>query len=126
MKASVYLKKHFDSKPKLFRKLKVKSAEDFLKQSAKVREYLHKNYIGAFFSIIAFTSSKVKLDTSTVFANSIFVLPLIIIDVIAIKGKGVMSTSNWIREHLHIIKLLSALFFLGIAIYFFQGVSKTI
>ena len=54
--------------------------------------------------------------------NVMFVLPLIIIAVIAIKGKGVMSTSNWIREHLHIIKLLSALFFLGIAIYFFTRI----
>ena len=54
--------------------------------------------------------------------NVMFVLPLIIIAVIAIKGKGVMTTSNWIREHLHIIKLLSALFFLGIAIYFFTRI----
>ncbi len=56
------------------------------------------------------------------FYNIMFVLPLIVIAVIAIKGKGVMSTSNWIREHLHIIKLLSALFFLGIAIYFFTRI----
>lgn len=56
------------------------------------------------------------------FYNLMFVLPLIIIAVFAIKGKGVMSTSNWIREHLHIIKLLSALFFLGIAIYFFTRI----
>ena len=56
------------------------------------------------------------------FYNLMFILPLIIIALIAIKGKGVMSTSNWIREHLHIIKLLSALFFLGIAIYFFTRI----
>ena len=56
------------------------------------------------------------------FYNLMFVLPLIIIAVIAIKGKGVMATSNWIREHLHIIKLASALFFLGIAIYFFTRI----
>ncbi len=56
------------------------------------------------------------------FYNLMFVLPLIIIAVIAIKGKGVMSTSNWIREHLHIIKLASALFFLGIAVYFFTRI----
>jgi len=54
--------------------------------------------------------------------NLMFVLPLIIIAVVAIKGKGVMSTSNWIREHLHIIKLLSAIFFLIIAIYFFTRI----
>ncbi len=56
------------------------------------------------------------------FYNLMFVLPLIIIAIIAIKGKGVMATSNWIREHLHIIKLASALFFLGIAIYFFTRI----
>lgn len=51
--------------------------------------------------------------------NIMFVLPLIVIAVIAIKGRGVMSTSNWIREHLHIIKLLNALLFLTIATYYF-------
>ena len=56
------------------------------------------------------------------FYNLMFVFPLIVIAIIAIKGKGVMTTSNWIREHLHIIKLLSALFFLGIAIYFFTRI----
>ncbi len=54
--------------------------------------------------------------------NVMFIVPLVIIAVIAIKGKGVMSTSNWIREHLHIIKLLSALFFLVIAVYFFSRI----
>lgn len=51
--------------------------------------------------------------------NIMFVIPLIIIAVIAIRGKGVMSTSNFIREHLHIIKLLNALLFLVIAVYFY-------
>jgi len=56
------------------------------------------------------------------FYNLMFVLPLIVIAIVAIKGKGVMSTSNWIREHLHIIKLLSAFLFLGIGIYFFTRI----
>ena len=51
--------------------------------------------------------------------NIMFVVPLIVIAVIAIKGRGVMSASNWIREHLHIIKFLNAMLFLGIASYYF-------
>ncbi len=51
--------------------------------------------------------------------NVMFVVPLIIIAVIAVKGPGVMSTSNFIREHLHIIKFLNAILFLTIAIYYF-------
>ena len=69
------------------------------------------HYLDSFYAYVALFSY-----------NLMFVLPLIIIAIIAIKGKGVMSTSNWIREHLHIIKLLSALFFLGIAIYFFTRI----
>jgi len=51
--------------------------------------------------------------------NLMFVVPLIVIAVIAVKGSGVVSASNWIREHLHIIKLLNALLFLTIASYYF-------
>ena len=69
------------------------------------------HYLDSFYAYVAL-----------LFYNLMFVLPLIIIAIIAIKGKGVMSTSNWIREHLHIIKLFSALFFLGIAIYFFTRI----
>ena len=50
--------------------------------------------------------------------NVMFVSPMIVIAVIAVKSGSIMSTSNWIREHLHIIKLLNALLFLGIAIYY--------
>ena len=51
--------------------------------------------------------------------NIMFIIPLVIIAVVAIRGKGVVSTSNFIREHLHIIKLLNALLFLAIAVYFY-------
>jgi len=54
--------------------------------------------------------------------NIMFVLPLIVIAVFAIKGKGVITTSNWIREHLHVIKFFNAMLFLGIAIYFFTKI----
>jgi len=50
--------------------------------------------------------------------NFMFVLPMIVIAVISVKSESINSVSNWIREHLHIIKLLNALLFLGIAIYY--------
>ncbi|MCF7927186.1 MAG: hypothetical protein K9L74_06420 [Candidatus Izimaplasma sp.] len=50
--------------------------------------------------------------------NIMFVLPLIVIAVISIKGRSVMGVSNYIREHLHTIKLFNALLFLGIVIYY--------
>ncbi len=56
--------------------------------------------------------------------NFMFVLPLIAIAIFAIKGKGVMTASNWIREHLHIIKLLNALLFLGIGIFFLTRIIR--
>ncbi|AIO19664.1 Cytochrome C biogenesis protein transmembrane region [Candidatus Izimaplasma bacterium HR1] len=52
------------------------------------------------------------------FYNIMFVLPLIIIAVVAIRLKSVVTISNWIREHLSIIKLVTAIFFLGIFIFF--------
>ena len=51
--------------------------------------------------------------------NLMFVVPLIVIAVVAINGNGIVATSNWIREHLHIIKLFNALLFLTIASYYF-------
>ena len=54
--------------------------------------------------------------------NIMFVVPLIAIAVIAIKGKGIVSTSNWIREHMHIIKFFNAMLFLIIAIYYFTRI----
>ncbi len=77
-------------------------------------------YLGIIYGIHYLDS--VYAYIALLFYNLMFVLPLIIIAIIAIKGKGVMSTSNWIREHLHIIKLASAIFFLGIAIYFFTRI----
>ena len=50
--------------------------------------------------------------------NLMFVLPMIVIAVIAIKSESIMGVSNWMREHLHIIKLANTLLFLGIAIYY--------
>jgi hypothetical protein len=50
--------------------------------------------------------------------NVMFVLPMIVIAVISIRLKGVGTTSNWIREHMHIIKFLNAMLFLGLAIFY--------
>jgi len=54
--------------------------------------------------------------------NIMFVVPLIAIAVIAIRGKGIVSTSNWIREHMHIIKFFNAMLFLIIAAYYFSRI----
>ncbi|PAT01405.1 hypothetical protein CI105_06730 [Candidatus Izimaplasma bacterium ZiA1] len=50
--------------------------------------------------------------------NFMFVLPLIVISVTAIKTKSALSVSNFIREKMHIIKLITALFFLAVALYY--------
>lgn len=50
--------------------------------------------------------------------NIMFVLPMIVIAVISIRNGNIITTSNWVREHMHIIKLFNALLFLGIAIYY--------
>lgn len=52
------------------------------------------------------------------FYNLMFVLPLIVIATIAVRLKSVVTISNWIREHLSTIKLVTAIFFLGIFVYF--------
>lgn len=50
--------------------------------------------------------------------NVMFVLPMIVIAVIAIRQDSIVGVSNWVREHLHIIKLFNALLFLAIAIFY--------
>jgi len=50
--------------------------------------------------------------------NFMFVLPLIVISVTAIKTKSALSVSNFVREKMHIIKLITALFFLAVALYY--------
>ena len=50
--------------------------------------------------------------------NLMFVLPMIVIAIFAIKSESIMGVSNWIREHLHIIKLFNALLFLAIAVFY--------
>jgi len=69
------------------------------------------HYLETFYAYIALISY-----------NIMFVVPLIAIAVIAIRGKGIVSTSNWIREHMHIIKFFNAMLFLVIAIYYFSRI----
>lgn len=48
----------------------------------------------------------------------LFVSPLIIISILALKSKSIRIISNTIRTKMDIIKLLNALVFLGVAIYY--------
>ena len=50
--------------------------------------------------------------------NIMFVSPMIVIAFLAIKSQSTRSISNWMREHLHIIKLANALIFLMLAVFF--------
>ncbi len=78
-------------------------------------------YLGVLGSIIAnnpgSTITSIELFYILVF-NIMFIVPLIIILIIAIKTKSVMGVSNYIREHLSLIKLITSLFFLFMVFYF--------
>lgn len=50
--------------------------------------------------------------------NLMFILPLILIALIAVKSRSVVGIANFIREHLSTIKLITAIFFFIMAIYF--------
>ncbi len=50
--------------------------------------------------------------------NVMFVLPLIILSIMAIKARSAMETSNVVREKMHWIKLATSILFLFIAIFF--------
>ncbi len=51
--------------------------------------------------------------------NLLFVLPLILIAIIAILSKNIMGVSNFVREHLSLIKLFTSIFFLLMMVFFF-------
>lgn len=50
--------------------------------------------------------------------NLMFILPLVIIAIAAIRSRNVMAVSNFVREHLSVIKLVTAIFFLLMVVYF--------
>lgn len=56
------------------------------------------------------------------FYNVMFVMPLIVIAITAVKLKSVVSISNWVREHMATIKLLNALLFFVIFLFFLYRV----
>ena len=61
--------------------------------------------------------STVELLYIVVF-NLMFVVPLILIAAFAVRARSVVGIANFIREHLSAIKLITALFFLLMTVYF--------
>ncbi len=55
-------------------------------------------------------------------SNVMFIMPLVIIAIVAIKSKSTMALANFIRSHLSKIKLATALFFFIMSIYFVRSV----
>jgi hypothetical protein len=50
--------------------------------------------------------------------NLMFVMPLIVIAVTAIRLKSIVTVSNWVREHMAGIKLGNAILFFTIFVFF--------
>ncbi|TVP94728.1 MAG: hypothetical protein EA374_05815 [Acholeplasmatales bacterium] len=61
--------------------------------------------------------SPVELLYIVVF-NFMFIVPLILIAAFAVRARSVVGIANFIREHLSVIKLITALFFLLMTVYF--------
>lgn len=75
-------------------------------------------YLTAILHLIHFTDHLGRGIILLLLYNLIFVLPLIVITLIAAKTQSVFSISNFMREKLHWIKLFNALVFLAILIYY--------
>ena len=75
-------------------------------------------YLTAILHLIHFTDHLWRGIILLFVYNLIFVLPLFIITLIAVKTQSIMSISNFMREKLHWIKLFNALVFLAILIYY--------
>lgn len=75
-------------------------------------------YFTAILHLIHFTSYYLRGVGLLLLYNFIFVLPLIIIAVIAVKTQSVMGVSVFMREKLHWIKLFNAIVFLLIIVYY--------
>lgn len=75
-------------------------------------------YLTAILHLIHFTDHLGRGIVLLLVYNLIFVLPLIIITLIAMKTQSVVSISTFMREKLHWIKLFNALVFLAILIYY--------
>jgi cytochrome c biogenesis protein CcdA len=79
-------------------------------------------YFGILYGIHTIDSAYAYL--LLVFYNLMFILPLVIIAVVSVKLKSTFSVSNWVREHLAPIKLMNALLFLFIFLYFVNRLFK--
>jgi len=75
-------------------------------------------YLTAILHLIHFTDHLSRGLILLLVYNFIFVLPLIVITLIALKTQSIVSISVFMREKLHWIKLFNALVFLAILIYY--------
>ncbi|AUD63254.1 hypothetical protein BK010_06485 [Tenericutes bacterium MO-XQ] len=75
-------------------------------------------YFTAILHLIHFSSHVGRGLLLLAIYNLIFVLPLIIIALIAVKTKSVMRVSSFMRKNLHWIKLFNVLVFLAIIVYY--------
>lgn len=80
-------------------------------------------------AFVAWTAIVVDRTSMFVFFNVLlliyvlfFVSPLIVITIISLRTKNVGSISNFVRTRLDIIKLINAIVFLGVAIYYIYRV----
>ncbi|OHE40224.1 MAG: hypothetical protein A2102_00795 [Tenericutes bacterium GWF2_38_8] len=75
-------------------------------------------YLTAILHLIHFTDNVGRGLLLLAIYNLIFVLPLIIITLIAYKTQSIQSVSIFMREKLHWIKLFNSIVFLAILIYY--------
>jgi cytochrome c biogenesis protein CcdA len=75
-------------------------------------------YLTAILHLIHFSDHVMRGILLLFMYNILFILPLIIITVIAVKTKSVMGVTVFMREKLHIVKLINAIVFLAIGIYY--------
>lgn len=69
--------------------------------------------------LLSIRTSEPLLGTSYLLVfNLMFILPLIVIAVVAVQTKNVMGVSDFFRRKMPLIKLLTSLFFIIMAIYF--------
>ncbi|MCF7932176.1 MAG: hypothetical protein K9K93_03305 [Acholeplasmataceae bacterium] len=75
-------------------------------------------YLTAILHLIHFTDFLGRGILLLMLYNLIFVMPLILIAVIAVMTRTIKTLSAFMREHLHLVKLFTALVFLMIFIYY--------
>jgi len=75
-------------------------------------------YFTAILHLIHFSSHVGRGLLLLAIYNLIFVLPLIVIALVAVKTKSVMRVSSFMRKNLHWIKLFNVIVFLAIIIYY--------